>query len=301
MPDGDGHEHVFGGDWTATKLEVLRKYLRAYTTALKAQPFRLGYIDAFAGTGYRQPTAQAESKPAGEDWLMDLAGDDAQSLLDGSAVVALKTEPRFDKYIFIERDGQRCAALESLRMSFPHLRDDIVVRQGDANEQVRQLCSKDWLRHRRRAVLFLDPYGMQIDWSTIEAVAGTRAIDMWLLWPLGMGVNRLVTKSGEIPDGWARRLDAHLGTESWRDELYETKRSPGLFDQIEEREKVSTERIGEFYLSRLAGAFAGVAKSPGVLRNSKGSPLYLLCFAAGNPRGAKPACRIADDVLRSIQ
>lgn len=38
--------------WTPLKLEIVRKYLAAYTTALKNTPFRTHYIDAFAGTGY---------------------------------------------------------------------------------------------------------------------------------------------------------------------------------------------------------------------------------------------------------
>ncbi len=33
------------------KLRILERYLDAYTTALKNQPFKLMYIDAFAGTG----------------------------------------------------------------------------------------------------------------------------------------------------------------------------------------------------------------------------------------------------------
>ena len=45
---------LFGGRWTEEKLEILRKYLQAYNTALKNQPFKRVYIDAFAGTGYRK-------------------------------------------------------------------------------------------------------------------------------------------------------------------------------------------------------------------------------------------------------
>ena len=41
----------FGGPWTEQKLEILRRYLDAYTTALKGQGFQLIYIDAFAGAG----------------------------------------------------------------------------------------------------------------------------------------------------------------------------------------------------------------------------------------------------------
>ncbi len=40
-----------GGAWTIEKLEVIKNYLDAYTTALKRQRFSLIYIDAFAGDG----------------------------------------------------------------------------------------------------------------------------------------------------------------------------------------------------------------------------------------------------------
>lgn len=60
----NGH-HAFGGDWTDTKLAVLRNYLSAYTTALKDKPrpnfrFQKVYIDAFAGTGYRTPSRRMQ-------------------------------------------------------------------------------------------------------------------------------------------------------------------------------------------------------------------------------------------------
>lgn len=45
---------VFGGPWTDRKLAILSKYLNAYSTALSSQPFEKLYIDAFAGTGYRE-------------------------------------------------------------------------------------------------------------------------------------------------------------------------------------------------------------------------------------------------------
>jgi hypothetical protein len=51
--DASETAHRFGGNWTARKLEILRRYFVAYTTALKKQPFKTAYIDAFAGTGYR--------------------------------------------------------------------------------------------------------------------------------------------------------------------------------------------------------------------------------------------------------
>jgi three-Cys-motif partner protein len=88
---------------------------------------------------------------------------------------------RFEKYIFIERSAERCLELEKMKQEFPELAADIDVRQGDANEVIQQLCAPIDGWKSRRAVLFLDPYGMQVDWETIQNVAATKAIDLWLL------------------------------------------------------------------------------------------------------------------------
>ncbi|MEQ9078130.1 MAG: three-Cys-motif partner protein TcmP [Sandaracinaceae bacterium] len=289
--------HRFGGEWTRQKLDVLEKYLAAYTQVLKKQPFRTAYIDAFAGTGYRTD-AGSEAELA-ERMFPDLAADEPQDLLDGSARIALRLERAFSKYIFIERSRARCAQLEKLKDEFPERASDIEIVQGDANDEIRTLCAKDWRRHR--AVMFLDPYGMQVEWSTVEAIARTKAVDLWLLFPLGIGINRLLPKSGEIPDHWRHRIDLFLGTDDWYDEFYRVEATPTLFGTDEEQlVKAGMDVIGGYFLDRLASVFADVAE-PGVLRNSTGCPLYLLCFAAANPRGAKPALRIARSLLRDLR
>lgn len=150
-----------------------------------------------------------------------------------------------------------------------------------------------------RAVMFLDPYGMQLEWGTIEKIAATRAIDLWLLFPLGVGVNRLLTKSGDIPSGWRHRLDVLLGTSEWPRDLYRVEKVADLFgSEADLVVKASVEVIGRYFNDRLKTIFAGVAEVPAVLRNSKGSPLYLLCFAAANEKGASIALKIAEHILR---
>ncbi len=295
----------FGGDWTHAKLEVLKGYLKSYTTALKDKPspdrpFRKAYIDAFAGTGYREARQNATD---GQSLLLpDLAEEEPQKLLDGSARLALRTEPRFDKYIFIECNRKRCDELDTLKKEFPDLSSDIEIRQGDANQEIQDMCSKgkDWTSHR--AVLFLDPYGMQVEWPTIEAIARTRAIDLWLLFPLGIGVNRLLKKSGDIPNGWRARLNALLGTEDWYDEFYKITMSQDLFgNESAHVEKATMDTIGRYFNNRLKEVFAGVVDRPGVLKNKVNSPLYLLCFAVGNERGKSIALRIANHLLKGIR
>lgn len=297
-----GKAHSFGGDWTSTKLAVLEKYLTAYTTALKDKPssersFRKAYIDAFAGTGYR--TLRRDEDTSKNLLFPDLADSAPQELLDGSARLALKATPRFDRYIFIERDADRCAQLDALKAEFPELAPDIRVEQGEANAEIQKICEKDWRSHR--AVLFLDPYGMQVEWQTIEAIAKTEAIDLWLLFPLGIGVTRLLTRSGEIPPGWRTRLDKLLGTQDWYDEFYRVEHKPTLFGTDEERVvKATNDSIGRYFNDRLKTIFPGVAE-PGVLRNSSNCPLYLLCFAAGNAKGAPIALKIANHLLKEVR
>ena len=292
--------HRFGGDWTESKLVVIEQYLAGYTNALKGQRFRKAYIDAFAGTGSRTARDDDNADDASQPLLFpELAEPAAQGLLDGSARRALRVKPRFDKYIFIERSTERCTQLEALKTEFAELASDIEIHQGDANDEIRALCAKDWTAHR--AVLFLDPYGMQVEWQTIEAVANTKAIDLWLLFPLGTGLNRLLTRSGEIPAPWRRRLDLLLGTTDWYDELYQIETERNLFGEDEARlVKVTMDTMGRYFNNRLKQVFAGVVDEPGVLRNSTNNPLYLLCFAVGNQRGKPVALRIANHLLKDL-
>ena len=301
-----GKAHSFGGNWTSTKLDILGKYLSAYTTALKdhptpTRPFVKAYIDAFAGTGYRS-MGQDEATRSGNLLFPDLAESAPQDLLDGSARLALKTQPRFDRYIFIERSPRRRQVLEELKVEFPNLAQDIRIEQGEANERIRALCGKDKDWSSRRAVLFLDPYGMQVEWETIEAIAATKAIDLWLLFPLGVGVNRLLTRSGDIPPSWRARLDKLLGKRDWYDKFYRVESEPNLFSTNEDHVvKATTETIGRYFVERLKEVFPGVAEEPRVLRNSARCPLYLLCFAASNKNASPIALRIANHLLKEVR
>jgi three-Cys-motif partner protein len=300
--DNKSKIHQFGGDWTSRKLDIVQKYLSAYTTALKEKPskekpFIKGYIDAFAGSGTRIPTQKDD------DLQLQLPGifDDSLGFLEGSVRQALQVEPSFDRYVFIERNLERCSELETLKQDFPAHAGKIEIINQDANEYIKKICRPGVNWSSRRAVLFLDPYGMQVDWSTLEAIASTKAIDLWYLFPLGVGVNRLLIKSGEIPEAWCKSLDRMFGTRDWYQEVYSVKKERDLFDQDKEsKTKVSWEDLGKIFNKRLATIFAGVAERPAVLKNSKNNPLYLLCFAVGNQRGKIPALNIANDLLKRV-
>ena len=285
----------FGGQWTQDKLERVKRYLSAYTTALKKTPFTLIYIDAFAGTGYRTIEKNPDRQGFG---FFDDIGDDVQTFHDGSAKLALQTEPGFAKYYFIEQDPAKCAELEKLKLEFPDKKNDIRIFNDDANITIQNIC-ENWNRRRDRAVLFLDPFGMNVTWDTVAAIAKTQCIDMWYLFPLGVGVMRLLTKDGKIPEAWQKKLDSIFGEKDWREKFYKTEVVQGfLFDEEVTTKTADAKRISEYFVKRLKTIFAGVAEKPLTLHNAKNSPLYLLCFAAGNQKGAPIALNIADFILK---
>jgi three-Cys-motif partner protein len=289
----------FGGDWTSEKLERLRNYLVAYQQALKNQPFTLYYVDAFAGTGYNTLKAGADDASPLFD---DLAKPDARRFADGSARIALQVPTPFDHYVFVERDPDRHSELARLKSEFPHLANRIVTVHEEANSYLAAFCrSVDWLKANRRAVVFLDPFGMQVAGDTIQAIAATQAIDLWLLFPLGIGVNRMLPRHGQIPPGWRRRLDLMFGQPDWFEAFYETRQTHDLFEGTAEItvKRADYDGIASYFVKRLKTVFPHVADNPLPLLNSANCPLYLLCFAAANPRGGPIAKRIAEHILNA--
>ena len=130
-------------------------------------------------------------------------------------------------------------------------------------------------------------------------IAGTEAIDLWLLFPLGVAVNRLLTRAGPPPAEWADALTRIFGTRDWEQGFYPRKTEETLFGTEETQRKDATlEAIGKFFVARLGTVFAKVANNPLPLVNTRNTPIYLLCFAASNPKGAATAVRIAQHILK---
>ena len=290
--------HKFGGDWTTDKLERVRKYLQAYTIIFdrnpKAQKLHTIYVDAFAGTGYRtQHHANADIFH-----LPELGEADNQAFLKGSARIALEIKPAFKEYLFIECDPEHCRELERLKSEFACNAGKITIVGEDANAYMQRWCrDTDW--RMTRAVVFLDPYGMQIEWPLVESLAKTQAVDLWILFPLGIAVNRMLTKSAPPPEEWANSLTRIFGTEDWQKVFYPHKKILTLFGEEDVQTKeAGFAKISVFFVERLKSVFTAVAPNPLPLFNSKNNPLYLLCFASGNPTGSSTAVKIAQHILR---
>jgi len=226
MNETDNQRQNFGGMWTVKKLSILEKYLKAYSRIMNNQHFRYAYIDAFAGTGY--------FKIKGNETSGLFIDKSVTNFYQGSAKIALSIEPPFNCYIFIEKNKIRCEDLHTLRDEYPDKKNKIFIINDDANDYLVNLCQKtDW--KSRRAVVFLDPFGMQIKWSTLEAIASTKAIDLWFLFPLGIAVCRLLKKNGDISESHRKLLNELFGTDKWYDAFYEEVILHPLFERREKK------------------------------------------------------------------
>jgi three-Cys-motif partner protein len=284
--------HSFGGPWTQRKLGVVREYLKLYANALKNQLFQRIYIDAFAGTGDRAEKRRATLP------LLDLPEFDA--VAKGSARLALEVEPPFHRYILIERATRRASELTALIAEYPNRKAEVI--NADANDAIGKICrTSNW--RNTRGVVFLDPYGLQVSWATLVAISKTGSLDAWILFPTGIGLNRLLKKDGNLPQEWEETLDRFLGTKEWRLEFYRIEETADLFGgtQAKTIKSASTKKFEKFILARLRTIFPVVMDKGVPLTNSKGQTMYLLCFVSANrsPKVKALATRLAGSAAKA--
>jgi three-Cys-motif partner protein len=285
------------GPWAQDKLDRLGKYLNAYTTIMRKQPWCSGfvYVDALAGPGRHKVRGKEEQLDL-DTLLLDVATfsreDAGQArFIDGSPRVALDIQFPFSWYVFIEKDPSRVSDLQKLKATYAETRN-VVIRESDCN---RYLLDKlvnnpkvDW--NKWRAVVFLDPFGMQVPWSTVAALGQTRAIEVFLNFPVGMAIQRLLLRSGTFTQRQREKLDSYFGSPEWYGLLY--RMEPGLFGEAPVKVGESGHTLVNWYRERLRAVF-GHASKAALIRNTKGGHLYYLLLATPNKTGLK----IANDIL----
>ena len=295
----------FGGEHTNLKIEILQKYLDFYTTALKNQDFELVYVDPFCGSGFYETQSER---------------DEDRSLHLGSALEALHiSDKAFDRLMLNDINRNNVEALKkAVRQEFPSR--DVQFEERDANDFVSDTCERQRSENcwkGTRGVIFLDPFATEVSWNSVEAIARTKALDMWMLFPR-KALSRVAWKSVDANlDDHPRRqtLDRVFGDASWR-QLYDDdfKRDYAQLSQIErayqpmlgEIEKIDVEKsirgpeamITYLYRQRLKSALPWLSNVRAALYIN-GQPHFELVFGASNPssRAGQLATKVADHIL----
>jgi three-Cys-motif partner protein len=286
-------DHEFGAQHTELKLSIIEGYLKAFTRALKPYFKQLWYIDAFAGTGSR--TVRVEAR---EGDLFDEPAPERVQQRRGSAQIAIDVVPKFDHLVFMDTKPTHCAALRELRDR--HRDRQIIVVEDDANRAIQAEIAWDGWKHSR-AVMFLDPYGMDVEWKTLEAIAATEAIDVWFLFSLSGLYRQATRRSSDIDPGKRAAITRILGTDAWEKELYSYVDQTDMFDgQFERQRTADVQGLEQYVKARLETIFPKVCGSLAlpVTRKPQRFSLFL-CISNPEPKAIGLATRIADHILNT--
>jgi three-Cys-motif partner protein len=255
------------GYWSEVKLEIVKEYASAYSTIMSKQQFIKSYyyIDGFAGAGVHL------SKSTQEPVL-------------GSAMNALLIVPPFTGYHFIDTDGDKTKVLEKLSSG----KRGVNIYTEDCNKVLLdKIFPAVKYENYTRALCLLDPYGLDLNWEVMYAAGQSKAIEIFLNFPLmDMNRNILWKYLDGVDEKQIKRMNTFWGDDSWHKISYRPEAD--LFDDTH-YVKISThKRLIKAFCERLktVGGFAYVPE-PIPMTNTKGGILYYLFFASPNKTGHK--------------
>jgi three-Cys-motif partner protein len=273
----------FGGNWTKIKIEILVEYAKAYLTIMKERKFfKLMYFDGFAGSGFI---------------IKDNKIDIEVTVGAARRIIEINNPRSFDTYYFVEKDRDNFKLLEkNTKEDFP--KKKIYAVCEDCNKKLIDLSNflRDHKNKNYRTLAYIDPCGMQVEWRSIESLRDL-PVDMWVLVPTGLGVNRLLKNNGQISDAWLERLEIFLGLTKQEIEKNFYKKTETLFPEITivQKEKDAVDKSAKLYRNRLKEIFNFVSK-PYELKNSTNSIMYHLFLASNN----EAAVKIGNDIVKKF-
>ena len=286
----------WGGSWTERKLNAFTKYVSAYLTVMKRNSYwKTIYFDGFAGSGDRKPNCNTPLYKQ----LMLTKQDESLYMGAAERVLSLPNNLSFDFYYFIEANEESLFKLQTkLSAQQESNTNRLQFRSGDCNKWLIELSKAMNNKNNNFASLvLLDPFGMQINWTSIESLRDTRT-DIWILIPTGVIVNRLLDKNCVLKH--SKKLQAFFGLneEEIIQYFYKKDTNTTLFGEEEITRKVNRpiEKIADLYAQRLRTIWKFVTDKPLSLENSRGVSIFHFVFASNNEN----ALKIAKQIIKKI-
>lgn len=296
---------AWGGRWTEDKLDAFEKYVKAYLKIMNSYRdvcgWQLLYFDGFAGSGTRNQIEENEEIISAEDLFGQEVTIDDFNVYQGAAERVVRIEGdgfrSFDHFYFVDNLEENCKALENKLAEFQTIGKKHFLNK-DANEAVRMLANTLRKYSTFKALAFLDPFGMQINWASIASLKDL-PVDLWILVPTGVIINRLLERKINQQKGLAHaeKLKSFFGMaeEDIKSFFYVEEQVQTLFgeEEIITKAENSIRKIAQLYVKRLQDVFPYVTEEPMVLYNNHNVPIFHLVFAAKN----KNAMKIAQDII----
>ena len=258
---------------TELKLKIQSHYLPAFAKASKTAK-TIVYLDLCAG-------------------LTDVPLPDGRTL-EGSTSRALSLLPADKTYFrFFERDPGVIRVLRGKYLHHLNNGDHFDIVEGDCNSTIDEALATlaeagppDVDLRLSPAYAFVDPYGLQISWETLEKLSNfkknSKKMELFFLFS-DMGVNRAKTDH-------ANTVSKVFGTENWKN-----------IDKHQKADKITSSEAGiyrvKYFMQRVTNELGYEYVRAIRFKTPTNAPFYSLIHATDHPAGVT----IMNDILKSIE
>lgn len=265
------------GDYAREKLAFLEGFMAPALSIAGSMPDRT-YLDLFAGPGLNRTERGQE--------------------FEGSPLIGLKARATakhrrgFSRAVLVNFKHQVAAQL-SARVARVQAAGESPVHPSAVSQLVgdTNVLLPDIMRglpKRGYVLTFADITGIKHwPWSSVLELKahGHSAVDLYMLFPIEMAINRFLAFDREKAEAYFPHLDAFFGTQAWRD-AYERRATEALGADLR-RELI------ELYLKQLRSQWKHVivACAPGL---SEARSYYRMFFATNHDAAHKAAAWAAD-------
>ena len=266
LPENDGLPARIFGKWTAIKIDYLQRYIDLFETSMRGKPWCARcYLDLYSGAGKYQIEGQS-------------------SVHLGSALVGITTKHPFTNYFFTDKSQENVDMLMKRCESVINIKKKFYV--GDANIRVKEIVEeiKSLERNRSRDqwtslnLAFLDPDGLELEWTTIESLASVNKMDL-IIYYSQSGLTRNFENCINLDT--ETDIDRFFGDNEWRN-IYRASqhgKSLGLHRKLIDYYKHKLSTLGYADIKDIEDG------AEPLMKNSKEAPLYRLIFASKHARG----------------
>lgn len=244
------------GPWSDEKYKLVGGYCDIFTTGMKNLWDNLVYVDLFSAAGYAR-----------------IKNTDKVRM--SSALIALSTPNRFNKYILCEQDDKCFEALQKrVKKHFPDANVEYIL--GDTNKRIDDIINAIPKHSYQEKVLrfcFVDPFSMNLEFETINKLSQVGKIDFLILLALPMDGNRnlfnYIAKNND-------KIDKFLNDLNWR-KPFKSGEIPAsdFMKYCAEKYDDNMKRLG----------YKEPVKKHLVRIGEKNVPLYYLAFYSKHERG----------------
>lgn len=167
------------------------------------------------------------------------------------------------------------------------------IVNDDANAYLRTLLPRIQYHNYNRTLCVLDPYGLHLDWDIIELAGKSRAVDMFLNFPvMDMNRNAIWRNPDEAPQEGIDRMNRFWGNESWKQAANAKSKQRSFYFESDDEKQSNDAIVAAFRDPLKKVAEFDFVPDPMPMTNSRNAVIYYLFFASPKP--------VAENIITDI-